>query len=48
MDQHPSLSIESKYRSNKKLSINEQSLSPFYIISLSTREVIGFLQPRIG
>ena len=49
-DQHPSLSIESKYRSNKKLSINEQSLSPFYIISLSTREVIveGFLQPRIG
>lgn len=44
------LSIESKYRSSKKLPINEQSLSPFYIISLSTREMIveGFLQPRIG
>lgn len=50
MGQHPSLSIESKYRSSKKLPINEQSLSPFYIISLSTREMIveGFLQPRIG
>lgn len=44
------LSIKSKYRSSKKLPINEQSLFPFYIISLSTREMIveGFLQPRIG
>lgn len=50
MGQHLILSIENKYRLSKKLPINEQSLSPFYIISLSTREIVveGFLQPRIG